>query len=228
MVSDWRINFFDLGLFTGDETAEFLRIVDSMAEGRERPIACVYGVDAHSAYARYCTQRFADNPRVFIHNLAIGSEERMTQLYLGAKLEASSLYRRKHDVPGGVSFPVSETRFSEFIRGLGLDRKDPQTVNILKANIEGAEWDLICDLEASGMWGLFDIFLGSNQWTADMAKCTDLLPFIAKARRILDGHGVVVKPFCMGTANYPDQPPNCDLRAEILSVMERANAACTG
>lgn len=225
-MADWRINFFDLGMFTGEETAEFLRLTDTLADGRERPIVCVYGIDANRAYADYCKKRFAEDPRVFIFPFAIGSDDgKQSFLYVGATPEASSLYRRKHDVNSGVSVPVQEMRFSSFLRGLGFtDRaRDSKTINIIKANIEGAEWDLICDLEANGLFGMFDIFLGTDQWTGDMKKCTDLLTFVSKARSILDRHGIIVEPFCMGTENYPDQPPNVDLLAKIRNIVHLAD-----
>jgi FkbM family methyltransferase len=213
-LGDWRINFFDLGMFTGEETAAFLRLTDQLVEGRERPIVCAYGIEPNRALATYCTNRFADRPRVFVHQFAIGSSEKQSELYIGNVLEGSSLYRQKHDV-GGTAVFVNEKRFSVFLRELRLDVRLPDTVNIIKANIEGAEWDLIQDLEANDIWDLFDIYLGDDQWTADMKKCAPLLDKIGDARRILNQRIIRVLPFCMGTENYPNQLPNYDLLTEI-------------
>ena len=110
---------------------------------------------------------------------------------------------------------MREVRCSTFLRDLGLLDKSPLTINIIKANIEGAEWDLISDLDEHDLFGLFDIYLGADQWTADMLKCTDLLDRVGEAKRILVRRGVTVYPWCMGTDNYPMQAGNYDLLAAI-------------
>jgi FkbM family methyltransferase len=219
-LSDWRINFFDLGAYTGEETALFLRQMEGMKDGRHRPVVCAYLFEPQPIYVRYLEDRFRDDPRVFVERAAIGSEIGRTYLYVGKSPECHSIYPDKHDVGKGASIGVREIMFSSWLRDLELDARPEQTINILKANIEGAEWDLIQDLEKNYLWGLFDVYLGSEQWTGDMRKCHSLLPHIAEARRILDSHDITVKPYSCGTDNYQMTIPCTDLAVEVRQIME--------
>ena len=224
MISSWRINFFDLGAWPGNETQAFLDAADSLRDGRHAPVVCAYLWEAHPQHVAELNERFAGDPRVFIFDCAIGASDGVSMLMEASKPEGNSLYPDKSELSGG-SVAVRECVFSGMLKLMGLDQRNDRTVNIIKANIEGAEWDLIQDLGASGLWGLFDLYLGSDQWTADMGKCHSLLPFMAKARGILDAAGVQVKPFCLGGPNYPPASDNVDLIAEIRTIMEKRIAA---
>ena len=219
-LSDWRINFFDLGAYTGEETALFLRQMESVREGRDVPVICAYLFEAQGAYVAYLRKRFADDPRVFIHHAAIGSKEDRSYLYVGKNPECHSLYPDKHDVGKGACWAVPEIRFSEWFDSVAMRSKNDHTVNLIKANIEGAEWDLIQDMEATDLFPLFDVFLGTDQWTTDMRKCHSLLSKVAVARDILDRHGIETKSYCCGTSNYPMTVPCTDLAVEVRRVME--------
>lgn len=219
-LSDWRINFFDLGAFTGDETALFLSQMEPLHEDRHRPVVCAYVFEAHRVHCEYVRKRFEDDPRVFVKHAAIGSKSGFASLYIGKNPECHSLYPDKHDVGKGASFVVPEILFSEWFEGLGFHEKSPSTVNIIKANIEGAEWDLIQDLDVTGLFSLFDVFLGTDQWTTDMRKCHSLLSNVAKVEKILAKYNVLTMPYCCGTENYPPIVPCVDLAVEVRRVME--------
>jgi hypothetical protein len=219
-ISDWRINFFDLGVYTGEETALFLEQMESLREGRESPVVCAYLFEAYKPYVRYATERFANDPRVFVKHAAIGSANGSVPLYLGQKPEGHSLYSDKHDVGKGASYFVPEIRFSDWFTELGFREKTATTVNVIKANIEGAEWDLIEDMEQAGLFPFFDIFLGTDQWTTDMRKCHSLLSRVAKAKMILASHGVTTLSYCCGTENYPNVPSCVDLAIEVRKAVE--------
>lgn len=219
MISSWRINFFDLGAWPGHETQAFLDAADSLREGRNAPVVVAYLFEAHPNHAKELEARFATDPRVFVFNFAIGSSDGVPALlWESDRPEGTSLYRDKSDLNGQFA-SATERLFSAFLSQTRLNERNDKTVNIIKANIEGAEWDLIRDLEANGLWGLFDLYLGSDQWTMDMGKCHSLLPFIAKARGILDAAGVQVKPFCMGGPNYPAAKDNVSLAVETKRIM---------
>lgn len=220
--SGWRFNFFDLGAWPGNETQAFLDAADSFRDGRYAPVVAAYLWEAHPDHARQLIDRFSADPRVFVFNCAIGSANGVADLFEAAKPEGTSIYPDKAELSGS-SVSVKECVFSEMLRSLGLDRRGERTANIIKANIEGAEWDLIQDLNKSGLWRLFDLYLGADQWTADMGKCHSLLPFIAKARTILDSAGISVNPFCLGGPNYPPDANSVDLRMEIQRIMEERN-----
>lgn len=217
-ISDWRINFFDLGAWPGHETAAFLEAADSLREGRAAPVVAAYLYEAHPIHAKELRARFDSDPRIFVFESAIGSADASTKLWETALPEGNSLYREKSDA-GTNTVEVCERLFSSILADAQLDHRNEKTVNIIKANIEGAEWDLIQDLEANDLWSLFDLYLGSDQWTMDMGKCHSLLPFIANARNMLDRRGISVKSFCLGTKNYPAAKDNVDLKEEIRRLI---------
>ena len=109
-------------------------------------IVARYGCQVHvfepvPEYAGRIERRFARNPLVTVHQAGLAEEE-------GAALLSVSDDASSH-VGGGAGGEQVEVRLmgvEEFLEGLGRER-----VDLMKLNIEGAEYDLIGKLIDSGL-----------------------------------------------------------------------------
>lgn len=196
------VNYFDLGLHRGLEMDKFLH------DTKELPCTVhIHGIEADPNYAKMCHQRFDKDDRVTIHNFAVGLEDGFTSLYLMPSGYGSSIYADKRQVTK-LTKRVAQRRLSTFIRDLGLIPKPKNTIAILKVNIEGAEWDLIRDLDRSNLFGYFDMICCPNAdpvhegepvfgWglTRDMCKVPSLSQCVKEAQEILRKHGVVTESY---------------------------------
>lgn len=202
------VNYFDLGLHTGLEIVEFLKNTDGLPDAD----VCVHGIEANPQLAEYCRKQFALDSRVHIHNFAIGLEDGYAELYLTPNDGlGSSIYSDKPNVTQKC-VRVPQHRMSTWLGGMGFLPKPARTINIIKANIEGAEWDLMRDLDQQQLFGFFDLFCGPkhNQgWMTDMRKVPSLQSHVDGAKSILDKNGVqvhkyIVSPMGESIANVID------------------------
>lgn len=203
-----KVIYIDLGLHEGNEISLFLHETQGLNVDIE-----IYGVEADPKYYKYCKERFKKDKRVKIFNLAIGSVEGTMPFFMEKTGEGSSLYSDKNNVSTKkITVPVR--RFSTFFKQ--LPKAD---YYILKANIEGAEWDLIQDLDKERLFPRLAILCGSNSWVADMSKIPSLSPKIPDALAILERNGVVIKNYCALSPNYIiDTTKNVNMGIEILRL----------
>lgn len=198
------VNYFDLGSHVGLEVAEFLKDTDGLPDVDVR----VHGIEANPKFAEHCRERFASDARVQIHNFAVGSEDGHVDLHLSEPCKAglgSSIYSDKPNVTQKRE-RVPQHRMSTWLGGMGFLPKPARTINIIKANIEGAEWDLMQDLDLEQLFGFFDLFCGPkhNQgWMTDMKKVPSLQPHVEAAKSILDKNGVQVHKYIASPTGEP-------------------------
>jgi FkbM family methyltransferase len=90
-------------------------------------------------FADKIIKRFSSNPRIEVHVLALGNSRRSEQISLGD--DASSLFR---------DTPKKETIQFEDI-AVFFAEQNIQTVNLMKVNIEGGEYELLPRLIETGL-----------------------------------------------------------------------------
>ena len=164
------VRYFDLGVFKGGELSRMNQMLS------EHPLVSdyeLYGFEAHPRLARHCRLKFMFNKKVHIVNTALGDSEGQCTLYLNRNLVGSSIYQGKNNVIKGREITVPKQRFTEWLKQSGLD-KDHAVVNIIKSNIEGAEWEVWHDLMEQKLTGLFDLWFASKEgydgWAVDLLK----------------------------------------------------------
>ena len=126
---------FDVGGFEGNWAQDIF----------DRYGATVHVFEPHPAFATALEQRFADNPKIIVHAFALGSEA--GQLHLSDDGDASSAV---NDVTNAVTGEVRAV--ADFMTDF-----EPRTVDLMKINIEGGEYDLLPALAASGDLDRFGI-----------------------------------------------------------------------
>jgi len=211
-MDKWTVNFFDLGAFDGADTARFF---EDMGPLPVTPRAFI--AEPNPALAEKCRIRFAGMP-VTVDNLAIASHEGATTLYLDDCLEGSSIYPGKARL-NGLAVPVGCSRLMTWAWDV-CPRRSAPAINIIKANIEGAEWDVLRDLQSTKAWRFFDIYCGAAFRAEDMPKCTELRRHVKEARRIIAENIPIVHDFAVPTLAYPRPDTSVDLGPIVLRIME--------
>jgi FkbM family methyltransferase len=94
-----------------------------------------------SGFAEHIQRRFAGNPKIRVHPVALGAKQmRMT---MAVAQDGSSLYKQNQ-----ASQEVDVVCALDYFRTIGISHLD-----LFKLNIEGAEYDLLEHLIASGFVG---------------------------------------------------------------------------
>lgn len=162
-----KINYFDLGLYRG---WEIKHIIYNIFPELKIENYNAYGFEAHPLYAQTVKESIA-NDRVEILNKAISSKSQKIKLYIASNGGiGNSIYSTKNNVDKNNYVEVEGIVFSEWLEDNCPNFKDE--VNILKVNIEGAEWDLFTDLVSKGYHKYF-IFCGAGH---DVEKVKELDP----------------------------------------------------
>ena len=133
----------------------------------------IHAFEAHPGVARRCRWRFWMDRSVRVVNAAVGSEHGTCKLFLNRNLRGSSIYRGKENVIAGREVEVPCTPLSRY-----LERELPvgwgEQFNIIKSNIEGAEWDVWHDLTHHDLVSNFNLWLGAREgydgWSEDLFK----------------------------------------------------------
>lgn len=177
-----NINYIDCGLYRGTELGWFLDM------GFE---ANCYGFEANPKDAEYCKDKFKYYKNVDIFNIAITDETKKVNLYL-ADGNGSSIFKSKNNVSDEF-ITVAGIKLSDFL----IATVKPNDINILRFNIEGAEWLLINDLVQSGVYTWIDLYLGAGV-ADDIRKVDELKDKEEEYIKLLNDHDIQILPWCDG------------------------------
>ena len=188
-----KINYFDLGLYRAVELEWMVNVI-LPAVGVEDYQA--YGIEASKPYATAITERYNANPRVQIDHLAIAGEETTVRLYHSPNLLGHSIYSTKNNVLQDKYEDVEAMRFSEWIKKNNIDLEG--SYNIMKVNIEGAEWPLFQDMVENDLVKHIDIFCGADgdhEGRHDIEKVGELKPIAEDYYSLLKEHNIEIHRF---------------------------------
>jgi len=185
-----KINYFDLGLYNGDEIQMFLDAVKPMEADVK-----VYGFEAHLHLAEKVAHRYHKNKNVQIINRAISDKNGMTKLYIanGNKMEGNSIFPTKENVNPEEFVEVECVKFSDWIAN-----NVPfwwRAKNVIRFNIEGAEIHLMDDIISTGVFRKIDLFLGSKGGV-DILKCSEIVHLHENYLQMLADYEINVHQYC--------------------------------
>lgn len=180
----------------------------------------VWGIEANPKYYKRALQKYSDTSNISFHlfNFAAGQFDGTINLYRHWNDLGNSIYRDKRGVtPLSINVPLYD--FAPWIQKT-FGEKKPGDITILKANIEGAEWDVLQSLKSANMLEFFDVYLGSLPGKfSDISKVQSLVAKDApnKTVQLLSEHGIKVKKFCHGNAVHP----NVSITEEIENIIHK-------
>lgn len=214
------VRYFDLGAHDGGEVARIRKLLkqEPLATGRQ-----MYAFEAHPRLARRCRWRFWRDPSVRVVRCALGSHEGECELFLNRNLVGSSIYAGKQNVIPGRKVVVPCTRFSTWLgENMPADWRD--SFNIIKSNIEGAEWDVWHDMVENDLVSAFDLWLGAKEghdgWSDDLYKIDGMRERAKALTAGLRDAGVTVYRFTCWDKKIPNSDIPAQLHESLLKAAE--------
>lgn len=189
-----HVNFFDLGARNGWEADQFIHFFE-----KHKISYTVYSFEAFPEYFEDLKKKYSSNSNVEVLNYCItDTEETEMKLYIAAKSDGHSSIKSKDNLVDTENefVVVPAKKLSEFIKERS-EIKSEETINILKANIEGAEYYVLNELDTNNAFDFFDHYIGAG-WITDMKKCTDLADKVPEALAIFEKHGKKTHYFARG------------------------------
>ena len=182
-----KINYFDLGLHKeANEVDMFIRIcIENNIEYN------IYGIEAHPNYCTQLRKKYEKLNNVTIINKAISNANAPVKLYINYSFDGqgNSIFSTKHNVTEDYVM-VDGIRFSDLLKEIRPNFKNEN--NILRFNIEGAEWHLMNNLDEENLLKYFKIILGIN----DMHKISELEPNLNEYNKILEKNNIKIERYC--------------------------------
>jgi FkbM family methyltransferase len=166
-----KINHFDIGLAHGQEIQYCYDIYNSL----DIPFN-IYGIEAENNSYNYCKKKYKNLKNTKIFNYAISStDNKEIKIYLQDNeksiKQGNSIYSTKNNVSNKNYQLVKSIKFSTFIKNNNINLDN--SINIIRINIEGAEWDFFNDIINSNLVHKFKIYLGAGQ--QDIWKVKELV-----------------------------------------------------
>tara|TARA_Y100001963_G_C6743758_1_gene430444 strand:+ start:140 stop:754 length:615 start_codon:yes stop_codon:yes gene_type:complete len=159
-----KLNYIDLGVMRCEELDWMLKDVTPKLDMDCR----FYGLDACKKYCDIARSRIIDH-RVNIYHKAISNKDGMIKLYYAHNEVGHSTYPTKNNVDKNNFESVEAVKFSDFVEENIPTFKDD--FNIVKINIEGAEWDFFNNIIDTGLIDNIDIICGQGH---DVEKVSEL------------------------------------------------------
>ncbi|MBT3293809.1 MAG: FkbM family methyltransferase [Verrucomicrobia bacterium] len=217
------IRYFDLGAHKGGEITRMRDMLD------RDPLASswkMYAFEAHPGLARRCRRQFKRDASVQVVQCALGTDEGTCKLFLNRNLVGSSIYSGKNNVIPGREVEVPCMRFSRWLKE-NLPDDWTESFNIIKSNIEGAEWDLWHDLAENDLVPAFNLWLGTVEghdgWSEDLRKISGMESQADALAAAIKEAGVKIYRF----SAFDKKVPNSDVSAVLhhrLTDVTRADA----
>ena len=147
-----NINYFDLGTYT--QANELKWVVNNILSKLENPYK-VFAFEANPASFNLAKNEIDQINNLEFHNVALVNkvpESKFIKLYCNNN-PGDSIYRKAKSY-----INVQAKKLSDIIREQGVKLED--SINIIRMNIEGSEYDVIEDLIVSDLIKYFDGFYG--------------------------------------------------------------------
>jgi FkbM family methyltransferase len=165
------INHFDIGLAHGQEIQYCYDIYSKF----NIPFK-IYGIEAEKTSFKYCYEKYKKIDNIEIFNYAISDlDNEYIKIYLQNNdksiKQGNSIYLTKNNVSKENYQLVESKKFSTFVKDKNINLNN--SINIIRINIEGAEWDFFNNLINTGLFKKFHIYLGAGQ--QDLWKVKELV-----------------------------------------------------
>tara|TARA_R110000824_G_scaffold41357_14_gene123133 strand:+ start:46 stop:654 length:609 start_codon:yes stop_codon:yes gene_type:complete len=182
-----KFNYFDLGLFKGTEL--YWMVNNILPELGVENYHC-YGFEACHRYAMYNKENFYNNKKIDILNYAISNENGFKTLYYHPNALGHSIFPTKKGVDVSQHERVESIVFSDWLKNNVPDFEE--SFNVLKVNIEGAEWHLFQDLEKNDLFKHINLFCGAGH---DVEKISELSHKIDEYYGIIEDNDITIHRF---------------------------------
>lgn len=160
-----RITYFDLGAHIGNVAKSMIE----MLKETNIPWKAFLFEPAEESYS-VLLKRFKNHPNISVHKIAFTNIEGLYPLYHALISTGHSLHINKRNVRPNDYEIVECKIFSKWIKD-NIGEKTEKDFYIVRANIEGSEFEFYSDLIESGLYKSIDIYSGT---ISDIYKLTGL------------------------------------------------------
>ena len=183
-----NINYFDLGAYNGGEVKLFMDICSRLNITNYK----IYCFEPNKKMYKYLKEMFTDK-RIYILDKAIAGENKTVKLYHdGKKGQGDSIFSTKINININDYDEVDGVLFSDWALNNVSNFKND--FNIVRFNIEGAEWFLMKDVVNSGILKYIDIFSGSPRGE-DILKVSELKDRVHEHHKLLKDNNINIHIF---------------------------------
>lgn len=193
-----KILYIDAGCHKGEKIDYF----SSAFFASKFPVSIditIKGIEANPELYHPLVKKYKHCDNIDLYNFCISQDFGSTDFYISDNTLGSSMYTGKFDqwtesfkenIQSSVKVPAQP--LSSFISS--IDNLDQYDVKILKANIEGGEYDMLLDLDKNNSF-IFDFYIGSGDYPYsildDFRKVTELKSKTNEAKLIMDKNNIV-------------------------------------
>ena len=202
-----KLNYFDLGLYRGEELDWMVNhILPSLGIKNYH----AYGFEACFEYYLKLKEKYKNNNKITIIHGAISKNDNKIKLFYAPNLLGHSIYSTKNNVTEKYE-EVNGIVFSNWIKENVINfEKD---FNIMKVNIEGAEWDLFNDIVKNSLNKHIKIFCGAGH---DVEKIGELSDKVDEYYDLLKKNKIILHRFTEWKPHL-----NVDIRNIILEEIKK-------
>jgi len=203
-----KVNYFDLGLFRG---VELSWMVNNILPSLDINDYSAYGFEPCEKYFEHLSNKFNSNDKITLIKKAVSDKNQKVKLYHAPNLVGNSIYDSKNNIKKDSFEMVESIIFSEWLKKNVQDFEN--SFNILKVNIEGAEWPLFKNLCETGMHKHIDIFCGQGH---DVKKIGEFVNsgVVENYYNLLEEYDIVLHRF---SEYKPEQ--NIDMKKMIMEKL---------
>lgn len=162
-----KVNFFDLGSYDGMESKIMLDIFNELGINNYN----IYVFEPSLKSFENVKENLKNKLNVNLYNLGISNENSVGKLYhsfVGNEV-GHSIFSTKNNVKIDEYEEIKLVKFSDWCKKNLINFEN--AYNIIKFNIEGAEWHLINDLIDNNLIDKFNLYCGDG---SDIYKISEL------------------------------------------------------
>lgn len=177
-----KINFFDIGMCSGQSTDFFIEIINDLKIKKYT----VYGFEPYYKNYIECTKKYKKNSKIKVLNLAISNENKKEKIYTSKIKRGHSLFCDKNNIININQYQkVSGIKFSDWF----LKNINKFDFNIIHVNIEGAEYYFFNDVIDNKTYKFINLFFGEFK---DLKKVESLKKEYEPLKKKIEQHGIKV------------------------------------
>lgn len=206
-----KVNYFDIGIWS---TASELRVViNNIFPALGITDYHAYGFEPCRKSFDKAVKRLNGNKRVTVLNVAISKEDGIKKLYHERTTQGHSLFDSKYNVDKNNYEKVKCIKFSNFLSTIpDID----SSINILRFNIEGSEWDLISDLVESKMCKKIHLYCGTD---SDVRKIRAFRGHLDKYYKLIKDNNIIIHKFCSASEPTKERMTKI-IKSEFLKMSQ--------
>ena len=188
-----KIRYFDLGTCKCQELIFMKDFLPTFVNDYE-----IHGFEGVPTIFDKFKQKYSKylDEKTHMHNLIISDQHNtMKKIYYAPNTVGNSIHQSKKNVQSDKYWTVPSVRFSHWLKDNNIDLKD--SFNIVKINIEGAEWEFFNDIVDNNIKNDIDIICGTGH---DVIKIKDFVEngIVEKYYKLLEDNNIHLHKWNVG------------------------------